>query len=119
MSQLKPQPLGTFPTTHWSLVARAGSGTIEAQRNALVQILTRYVPAMRLHLIGRKRMDEHRADDVLQSFLASKIIEQGIIERAAKEKGKFRTFLLTALDRFLVSEVRKENAQKRGAAATV
>jgi RNA polymerase sigma-70 factor (ECF subfamily) len=113
-----PQPLGAFPTTHWSLVARAGRGTVDAQRQALILILNRYLPALRLHLIARKRMDPNRADDLLQSFLAAKIIEQGIIERAEKERGKFRTFLLTALDRFIVSEARKENAQKRGAAAT-
>jgi RNA polymerase sigma-70 factor (ECF subfamily) len=76
------------------------------------------MPALRLHLVARKRLDEHRADDVLQSYLASKLIEQGIIERAQKEKGKFRTYLLTALDRFLVSEVRKDKARKRGAEAT-
>jgi RNA polymerase sigma-70 factor (ECF subfamily) len=119
MSPLNPQPLGAFPTTHWSLVARAGSDNTESRRVALLQILNRYMPALRLHLVARKRMDEHRADDVLQGFLASKIIEQGIIQRAEKEKGKFRTFLLTALDRFLISEARKDNAQKRGAAATV
>jgi RNA polymerase sigma-70 factor (ECF subfamily) len=118
MSHLNPQPLAAFPTTHWSLVARAGRGGVEAQRQALIQILNRYMPALRLHLVARKRMDSNRADDVLQSFLAGKIIEQGIIERAEKEKGKFRTFLLTALDRFIVSEARRENAQKRGAAAT-
>ncbi|HET6246319.1 MAG TPA: hypothetical protein VFE47_01370 [Tepidisphaeraceae bacterium] len=121
MAHVNPQPMGAFPTTHWSLVARAGagaSGNIDAQRQALVQILNRYIPALRLHLVARKRMDEHRSDDVLQGFLASKIIEQGIIERAEKEKGKFRTFLLTALDRYLVSEVRRDKAAKRGADAT-
>src|ERR1700678_1357040 len=118
MPNVNPQPLGAFPTTHWSLVARAGSGNAQAQRAALVQLLTRYMPCLRLYLIARKRLDEHRAEDALQSFLASKLIEQGIIERAQKEKGKFRTFLLTAMDRFLVSEMRKEKAQKRGAQAT-
>lgn len=119
MANLGSQPLAAFPTTHWSLVVRAGSGASESQRQAVVEILTRYMPALRMHLIARKRIDEHRAEDVLQSFLASKIIEQGIIERAEKERGKFRTFLLTAIDRFLVSEVRKDKAQKRGAASTV
>lgn len=113
------QPLGSFPSTHWSLVARAGADETPAQRQALVEILKRYMPALRLHLIARRRLDEHRADDVLQGFLAGKLIEQGIIERARREKGKFRTFLLTALDRYYVSEFRKENARKRGAQATV
>jgi hypothetical protein len=31
--------LAAFPTTHWSLVARAGSSDIESQRKALMQFL--------------------------------------------------------------------------------
>lgn len=84
-----------------------------------MRILTRYMPALRLHLVIRKRIDEHRSEDLLQGFLSSKILEQGIIERASREKGRFRTFLLTAMDRFIISESRKDRAQKRGAASTV
>lgn len=119
MPDVNPQPMGAFPTTHWSLVACAGGGDIVSQRTALIQLLTRYMPALRLHLVARKRMDPHRAEDMLQGFLASKLIEQGIIERAERERGKFRTFLLTALDRFFVSETRKEKAHKRGGQSTV
>ena len=42
------------------------------------------------------------ADDLLQEFVATKILEKELIGRADAELGKFRTFLLTALDRFLI-----------------
>jgi RNA polymerase sigma-70 factor (ECF subfamily) len=113
MRHQPPENLGEFPTTHWSLVGRAGSDDLAAKRQALEQLLTRYMSALRAHLVLRKRLSPDRADDVLQSFLASKILEQGIIARAEREKGRFRNFLMVALDRFHISEIRREQAMKR------
>lgn len=104
-----------FPTTHWSLVADAGANDRVLAANALGQLLTRYIPALRAHLVGIKRVDEHKAEDLLQSFLSVKFLEQNLAAEATRDKGKFRTFVLTALDRFVVSEGRRESAIKRTA----
>ena len=103
-----------FTTTHWSLVDKAGASSSEAQRAALIELLNRYMAALRSHLIYRKGIDPNRADDLLQGFLLSKVIEQDLISMARKERGRFRSFLLTALDRYVISEARAENAAKRG-----
>ena len=102
-----------FPTTHWSLVARAGSADSEAGREALGRLLTRYLPALRAHLIYGKRLAPDRADDMVQEFVANKILEKDLIARADQNLGKFRTFLLTALDRFVLNRLRDERAKKR------
>ena len=104
---------GRFPTTHWSLVARAGQDATEAKQQALGELLTRYLPALRAHLIYGKRLSPDDADDLLQEFVAAKLLEKELIGRADAELGKFRTFLLTALDRFLIDRFREENARKR------
>ena len=67
------------------------------------QLLSRYLPALRSHLIHSKRLQGADADDVLQDFVAGKILERDLIAKANQELGKFRTFLLTALDRFLLN----------------
>ena len=111
-----------FETTHWSLVARAGQGAPgdeAAQRRALAELVKRYLTALRVHLIAAKRMDPDRADDLLQAFLAEKVVEQGLVAKARRDRGKFRTFLLTALDRFAVDRVRHERAKKRSAEGVV
>jgi RNA polymerase sigma-70 factor (ECF subfamily) len=108
-----------FPTTHWSLVARVGHDDGSVRRAALVELLTRYLPALRTHLVLRKGLRRDRADDVLQQFLADKVLEDDLIPRARREKGKFRTFLLTALDRFVANVFRHEAAQKRRPAGEV
>ena len=102
-----------FPTTHWSLVARAGRDVTEAKRQALGEVLVRYMPALQAHLIHGKRLSPEDADDLLQEFVAGKILEKNLIGRADAHLGKFRTFLLTALDRFLIDRVRQQGARRR------
>lgn len=102
-----------FPTTHWSLVARAGQTTSDSQREALGELVRRYVPALRAHLTLRKRIRPQDADDLVQAFLAAKVVEQKLVGRADREIGKFRTFLLTALDRFVVNQLHHDSAGKR------
>ena len=102
-----------FPTTRWSLVARAGQNDTEARREALEQILVRYLPALRAHLTCGKGLAPDRADDLLQEFVARKILEKDLIAGAEQDLGKFRTFLLTALNRFMINQFRDERAKKR------
>jgi RNA polymerase sigma-70 factor (ECF subfamily) len=103
-----------FPTTHWSLVGRAAaSGGAEAGRRALGELIHVYLPALRAHLTGPMRIDPHRADDLLQGFLADKVLQQNMIALADPNRGRFRTFLLTALERFVIDAHRYESARKR------
>src|SRR4051795_12436921 len=90
-----------FPTTRWSLVGRAAARGTDNGRLALSELLQIYLPALKAHLVGPLRIDEHRADDLLQGFLADKVVEQNMIALADPTRGKFRTFLLTALERFV------------------
>ncbi len=102
-----------FPTTHWSLVARAGQDASESQRDALGELLGKYLGAFRTFLITRYRLPHDRADDLVQSFIASRIIEKNLVGKARAERGKFRNFLMTALERHATDEFRRESAQKR------
>ena len=92
-----------------------GSATPEERSAALEALLRRYLPALRVRLVVEKRMDEHRAEDVLQEFVAQKILEQDLIGQADRVKGRFRTFVLTALDRYVIDRIRFDSAAKRSA----
>jgi DNA-directed RNA polymerase specialized sigma24 family protein len=102
-----------FPSTHWPLVAQAGLQDAEARREALGQLLVRYLPALQAHLVHRRRLSPDRAEDLVQEFVANKILEKDLIARADRRLGKFRTLLLTALDRFVKNKLRDEHAKKR------
>ncbi len=113
-----PTPERTFPSTHWSVVNKAAHEHGQPQRPVLAELLRRYLPALRAHLLIRRRVDRDEVDDVLQGFVSSKVLESDLIGRADRAKGKFRSFLLTALDRYVVSRQRHDHAQKRGAGVT-
>jgi len=55
----------------------------------------------------------HDAQDLAQGFFAH-FIEQGFLQRLRHREGRFRSFLLTFVKRFLSDERDKARAQKRG-----
>ncbi|KKM73239.1 hypothetical protein LCGC14_1412500 [marine sediment metagenome] len=105
-------PMGPFPDTEWTLVFRAAQDGQE-QRQALADLLRRYLPALKAHLVRRKKIDRDRANDLVQGFAADKIVERDLLRHVTGKDGKFRTFLLTSLDRYVISQWRREGAQKR------
>ena len=102
-----------FPTTHWSLVIRAGQDTSKVQRDALGQLLQRYLGAFRTFLIARHRLPRDQAEDLVQGFILSRLVEKNMIGKADADRGKFRNFLMTALERYVVDQFREANALKR------
>jgi DNA-directed RNA polymerase specialized sigma24 family protein len=102
----------SFPSTRWSLVAYAGQCR-DGDPAALGELLSRYLPALKAHLVLKKGLEPDRVDDLLQGFVADKVIERNLLAAAQRRRGKFRTFLLTALDRYAWNKVRDERAQKR------
>jgi len=108
-----------LPSTHWSEIASAILTRQQKGRLALDQLLTRYQPALLAHLGFKFRATEDAAQDLLQSFVVERILEKELLAQANPTRGRFRTFLLNALDNFVVSQRRKEQAQKRSPGADV
>ena len=103
MSATPPQP---FPVTHWSLVRRAGLPDPQARQEALATLLQRYLPALRSYLCQLRGLREEQADELLQAFVADKLLGQQLLARADASRGRFRTFLLTSLRHFDVGRHR-------------
>jgi RNA polymerase sigma-70 factor (ECF subfamily) len=49
----------------------------------------------------------------VQDFVTNKILERDLVSRADRARGRFRAFLLTALDRFFIDRCRQGKALKR------
>lgn len=104
-------PAARFASTRWSLVAAAGGGEAVA-REALAWLCTTYWDPLRAH-VRRRGFQEADADDLTQDFLLA-VVQGGVIERADRERGRFRTFLLACLDHHLGHARERAAAQKRG-----
>ena len=102
-----------FPSTHWSEVLRAGQHTPEGGTKALESLLIRYQPALKAHLVARFHLNSDQAMDILQEFVLAKVLEKNLIGRANQARGRFRTFLVSSLDNFVLGLKRRELAQKR------
>ena len=61
---------------------------------------------------------EEDAKDLTQHFFA-RFLERKYLQLADPERGRFRSFLLTALKNFLANEWEKASAQKRGRLETI
>jgi RNA polymerase sigma factor (sigma-70 family) len=72
-----------------------------------------------LYAYARRRgSSPEDAQDLTQEFFA-RLLKGNWVERADRQRGKFRSFLLTAMSRFLADEWDKARAQKRGGGAIV
>ena len=107
-----------FPTTRWTFVGRAGAPGA-AGGEAMALLLGRYLPPLRVHLVLDKRIAPDKADDLVQSFVAQKVLDHRLFSSADRDKGRFRTFLLLALDRFVANQLRNERRKCRHANAQV
>ena len=101
-----------FATTHWSMVDHAGRDDSTLAQEALAGLCRAYWPPLYAY-VRRRGHAVHDAQDLTQAFFA-RVLAQGWIRRADPDKGRFRTFLLTALQRFLSDEGDRARAQKRG-----
>jgi len=101
-----------FATTHWSRVLSAQGGGSPAAAEALEQLCRTYW----YPLYAFARRSGHApadAEDLTQGFFA-RLLEADFLKAAAQEKGRFRSFLLVALKRYMANEWDREHAGKRG-----
>jgi RNA polymerase sigma-70 factor (ECF subfamily) len=101
-----------FATTRWSVVVAAGNEESPAARAALSTLCETYWPPLYAFL-RRQGHPAAEAQDLTQEFFAT-LLEKNFVEAADQDRGRFRTFLLVVLKRFLSKERDREQALKRG-----
>jgi RNA polymerase sigma-70 factor (ECF subfamily) len=106
------QPVWRFASTRWSIVAAAGRReSPEAGAALAVLCRTYWYP---LYAYARRKLPTaDDAQDLTQEFFA-RLLEKDYLQSADPQRGKFRSFLLTAFQRFLAKEHARAGAQKRG-----
>ena len=100
-----------FVMTRWTEIRAARTLDPKRRRKATGRIMARYWNPVYAYLI-RKGNNHDKSSDLVQGFFV-KVIERGLIQQADPDKGRFRSLLLTALDRYVRDEYEKEVTQKR------
>jgi RNA polymerase sigma factor (sigma-70 family) len=105
-------PGGIFATTHWSAVLSAQDKDSPRSVEALETLCRVYW--FPLYAYARRMgCTPADAEDLTQGFFA-RLLEKDYLKSAAREKGRFRTFLLMALKRYWANEWDRQHARKRG-----
>ena len=107
-----------FQTTCWTQLLDAQTSSEERERLIINNLLQRYWKPVYCYLRHKGYSNDH-AKDMTQGFFAEIVLERHLIQQANPKKGKFRSFLLTALNRYVTDRHRYEAAEKRRAAGTM
>lgn len=101
-----------FPRTRWSVVL-AATRTPSPDSAAALETLCRAYWYPLYAYVRRCGQSPHDAQDLTQEFFR-RLLEQRWLDDADREAGRLRTFLITALKRFMAKEWRRASAQCRG-----
>ena len=106
----RPEPL--FVTTHWSVVLAAGHGDTTRADDALAHLCQTYWYP--LYAYARRRgCSPPDAQDLTQEFFA-RLLAGNWVAQADRQRGRFRSFLLSAMKHFMANQWNKTQTQKRG-----
>jgi RNA polymerase sigma-70 factor (ECF subfamily) len=101
-----------FATTHWSVVLAAGDLASPRATEALEQLCRGCWYPLYAY-VRRAGHSVEDAQDLTQQFFA-RLLEKNYFALADRERGRFRSFLLTSLKNFLANEYRRDTRLKRG-----
>ncbi|HTG43012.1 MAG TPA: ECF-type sigma factor [Verrucomicrobiae bacterium] len=111
----KPDPTAygaQFAATSWTnILAAQRSGSAEAAA-ALEKLCKTYWYPLYAY-VRRKGSDPHKAQDLTQEFFY-RLIRENYLGAVDRQRGKFRSFLLVAMNHFLSNQRDHEQAAKRG-----
>jgi len=103
----------SFNTTHWTMVLACGDEAhAERAQEALASLFQTYWYPLYAY-VRRRGYGEQDAEDLVQAFCLH-LQEKHALAKADRQRGKFRTFLLSSLQNFLGHEYERSRAQKRG-----
>jgi len=101
-----------FPVTRWTVILAAGGKPSPESRAALERLCGSYWYPL-YAFVRRSGYSPSDAEDLTQGFFAG-LLEHNWIAHADRQKGRFRSFLLMAMKRYLAKEWDKARRLKRG-----
>jgi DNA-directed RNA polymerase specialized sigma24 family protein len=102
---------GAFLTTEWTVIDHIRSGDSSSSDVLMNDLFKKYWKPVYCYL-RRKGFDNERAKDLTQDFFQEIVLERALIKHADKSRGRFRTFLLTALQQYMAEAHRRQNFRK-------
>jgi RNA polymerase sigma factor (sigma-70 family) len=103
---------GRFRTTRWSVVLLSAQSQASGSQEALAELCGLYWYPL-YGFIRRQGRNPEESRDLTQGFFLH-LLERKTLMRADPQKGKFRSFLLASLQKYLSTEAARRHRLKRG-----
>ena len=101
-----------FLTTRWSVIDKIAADDDTPNQALINELLKKYWKPVYC-FVRQKGYGNEQAKDLTQGFFEEVVLGGELIQRADQARGRFRTFLLAALEQYLARVHRKETARKR------
>jgi len=105
-----------FATTHWSVVLSAADASAPGAQEALEKLCRIYWYPLYLY-VRQRGHEQHDAQDLTQEFFL-RLLEKQYLAQVDPCRGKFRSFLIVAVNHFLANQWDRAKAAKRGGRIT-
>jgi RNA polymerase sigma factor (sigma-70 family) len=105
-----------FATTHWSVVLAAGQQDTPEAAAALEELCTTYRYPLYAY-VRHHGYNPEDSQDLTQEFFC-RLLQKNYLAEVDPRKGRFRCFLMAAMDHFLAKEWKRARALKRGGGKT-
>lgn len=106
------QTHSVFEATRWSIIGALGSSEPGVRQRAVELVGRLYWGPVYARLRKRGKRPEEAAD-LTQAFFTDVIVGRRLLERARPDRGRVRTLILTALDRFVIDGCRRAGREVR------
>jgi len=110
--QMESKDTGAFRSTHWTMVLDASRAGAEFSQEAFASLYLAYWHPLYVY-VRRRGFSPEEAEDITQDFFA-RLLEKESLAGLQREGGRFRSFLLGAMQNFLADRWDRAQAQKRG-----
>ncbi len=107
-----------FLTTHWSLIEGIASADQDRRPALISTLMDQYWKPVYCYLRRRGYANEE-AKDLTQGFFHEAVLERHLVEKFHPAQGRFRSFLLMALNRYLANVHKHAARQRRSPTGTL
>lgn len=101
-----------FLTTHWSVIEDVTLSEDDRNRALIGLLIESYWKPVYCYL-RRRGYGNEQAKDLTQGFFHEVVLGRKLIARADKTRGRFRSFLLFALNRYVIDVQERHSSGKR------
>jgi len=98
----EPSASSIFPRTDWAELGKAA----EAEPISLDRLVRLYWQPLKIFLMATFPGLKEQADTLLQDFAEDKLLQEGWLGKADRNRGRFRDFLKTSLRNFVLNRLK-------------